>query len=56
VSFLTPVSKAGSARGVTVRLPFEGASGDSTDDLIKFVPERGRGNAMIANIQVKKSA
>jgi len=45
----------GGTRG-TVRLPFEDASGDSTDDLIKFVPERGRGNAMTANIQVKKSA
>jgi len=41
---------------VTVRLPFEGARGTSTGDLIKFVPERARGIGMTANIQVKKSA
>jgi len=41
---------------VAVRLPFEGVSGTSTGDLIKFVPERARGIAMTANIQVKKSA
>jgi hypothetical protein len=38
------------------RLPFEGGSGAGTGDLIKFVPERGRGIAMTANIQMKKSA
>ena len=49
-------SRTGEATGVTVRLPFEGGSGASTGDLIKFVPERVRGIAMTANIQVKKSA
>jgi hypothetical protein len=48
--------RIGEGTRVTVRLPFEGASGDSTDDLIKFIPERGRGNAITANIQVKESA
>jgi cell cycle sensor histidine kinase DivJ len=49
-------SRIGEGTRVTVRLPFEGASGTSTGDLIKFVPERARGIGMTANIQVKKSA
>ena len=49
-------SRIGEGTRVTVRLPFEGARGTSTGDLIKFVPERARGIGMTANIQVKKSA
>jgi two-component system, cell cycle sensor histidine kinase DivJ len=49
-------SRIGEGKRVTVRLPFEGGSGTSTGNLIKFVPERARGIAMTANIQVKKSA
>jgi cell cycle sensor histidine kinase DivJ len=49
-------SRIGEGTRVTVRLPFEGASGTSTGDLIKFVPERARGIGMTANIQVTKSA
>ncbi len=49
-------SRVGEGTRVTVRLPFEGARGTSTGDLIKFVPERARGIGMTANIQVKKSA
>jgi cell cycle sensor histidine kinase DivJ len=49
-------SRIGEGTRVTVRLPFEGPSGTSTGDLIKFVPERARGIGMTANIQVKKSA
>jgi len=37
-------SRTGEATGVTVRLPFEGGSGASTGDLIKFVPERVSGH------------
>jgi cell cycle sensor histidine kinase DivJ len=53
---VTIQSRIGEGTRVTVRLPFEGASGTSTGDLIKFVPERARGIGMTANIQVKKSA
>ena len=50
-------SRLGEGTRVTVRLPFEGGSaGGNVSDLIKFVPERGRGIAMTANTQVKKSA
>jgi len=49
-------SRIGEGKRVTVRLPFEGGSGTSTGNLIKFVPERARGIAMTANIQVKKRA
>ena len=49
-------SRVGEGTRVTVRLPFEGARGTSTGDLIKFVPERARGIGMTANIQVTKSA
>ena len=53
---VTIQSRIGEGTRVTVRLPFEGASGTSTGDLIKFVPERARGIGMTANIQVTKSA
>ena len=53
---VTIQSRIGEGTRVTVRLPFEGARGTSTGDLIKFVPERARGIGMTANIQVKKSA
>ena len=49
-------SRIGEGTRVTVRLPLEGGSGIGKGDLIKFVPERGRGIATTANIQVKKSA
>ena len=49
-------SRIGEGTRVTVRLPFEGGSETGKGDLIKFVPERGRGIATTANIQVKKSA
>lgn len=49
-------SRIGEGTRVTVRLPLEGGSGIGKGDLIKFVPERGRGIAATANIQVKKSA
>jgi cell cycle sensor histidine kinase DivJ len=49
-------SRVGEGTRVTIRLPFEGGSGAGKGDLIEFVPERDRGIAMTANIQVKKSA
>ena len=49
-------SRLGEGTRVTVRLPFEGGSRGKVSDFIKLVPERGRGIAMTANTQVKKSA
>ena len=48
-------SRLGKGTRVTVRLPFESAGSGNAGDLIKFIPERGRGIAMTANTQVKKS-
>ena len=48
-------SRLGKGTRVTVRLPFESAGSGNAGDLIKFIPERGRGIAMTADTQVKKS-
>ncbi|MGB7011983.1 MAG: ATP-binding protein, partial [Pseudolabrys sp.] len=42
-------SRLGKGTRVTVRLPFESAGSGNAGDLIKFIPERGRGIAMTAN-------